>query len=261
MRKMKSIFATFCLMIILIACEQDVITYKGPYHVRFTESTDVARESYNEPINIQVHNAGPVLDEDITITYLLSGDAREGVDYIVLGDKGKVVIPAGEHFGNIQIQLINNSNNILRSQNIEFELRTVDNKAVKVGEGTSRRGNKFTFTIFDDCILGGYYYGRETPSSPIEDDVVITSADCENYILSNWNINFFNTPFPLDLTFVDNGDNTLTIPPQEEDAFPEDLATIEGIGVVDAVTGKINFTIKLVDFDGQPELSFTLYRD
>jgi hypothetical protein len=261
MNNVRSFFGIAAIVIVSIACEQDVITYQGPYHVRFTETEDVARESYNEPINIQVHNAGPALDEDIKITYLITGDAREGVDYVILGEKGTVIIPAGQYFGNIQIQLINNSNNILRSQKIEFELRTVDNKALKVGEGTSRRGNKFTFTIFDDCILGGYYYGKETGVSVPEDDIVITSTDCENYVLSNWNVNFFDTPFPLDLVFVDNGDNTLTIPPQEEDAFPEDLATIQGIGVVDPLTGKINVTIQLVDFEGQPELSFTLYRD
>jgi hypothetical protein len=261
MRKMRLICVGCALLFGTFACEQDLITYQGPYHVRFTEATDFARESFNEPINIQVHNAGPALEEDITITYLISGDAREGVDFIVLGDKGSVVIPAGELFGNIQIQLINNSNNILRSQDIIFELRTVDSKELKVGEGASRRGNKFTFTIFDDCILGGYYYGKESTLSLPVDDITITSTDCETYVLSNWNINFFSTPFDMDLVFIDNGDNTLTIPPQEEDAFPDDLATIQGIGVLDPLTGKISVTVQLVDFDGQPELSFTLYRD
>ena len=247
--------------LVILACEEERITYKGPYHVRFIESTSSARESFNEPIGIQVHLAGPVRDEDVTVTYSIAGDAREGVDYIVLSNEGSVVIPAGEYFGTIQIQLLNNSNNILRTQNIVFELKTVDTDGLKVGEGTSQRGDKFTFTIFDDCILGGYYYGKQSALSSPVDDVVITSTDCKNYLLSEWNINFFNTPFALDLTFIDNEDNTLTIPTQEEDAFPEELATIEGIGVVDPLTGKIHFTITLVDFDGQPELSFTLYRD
>ena len=260
MRKWNIFWAALFVFAIL-SCEEDRITYKGPYHVRFTESASSARESFNEPIDIQVHLAGPLRDEDVTITYSISGDAREGIDYVVLGNEGSVVIPAGEYFGTIQIQLINNSNNILRKQNIVFELKTVDTEGLKVGEGNSQRGDKFTFTIFDDCILGGYYYGKQSALSAQEDDVVITSSDCENYLLSEWNINFFNTPFALDLTFIDNGDNTLTIPTQEEDAFPEDLATIEGIGVVDPLTGKINFTITLVDFEGQPELSFTLYRD
>jgi hypothetical protein len=260
MRTLKIFWAAIFALFIL-ACEEERITYKGPYHVRFTESSSSARESFNEPIDIQVHLAGPVRDEDVTVTYSISGDAREGIDYVVLGSERSVVIPAGEYFGTIQIQLINNSNNILRTQNIVFELKTVDTEALKVGEGNSQRGDKFTFTIIDDCILGGYYYGKQTTLSAPVEDVVISSSDCENYVLSEWNINFFNTPFALDLTFIDNGDNTLTIPTQEEDAFPEELATIEGIGVVEPLTGRINFTITLVDFDGQPELSFTLYRD
>ena len=59
----------------------------------------------------------------------------------------------------------------------------------------------------------------------------------------------------MDLKFIDNGDNTLTIPEQEEEQIDEELATIRGTGVVDPVTREIILTIMLVDFDDQPEVS------
>jgi hypothetical protein len=62
----------------------------------------------------------------------------------------------------------------------------------------------------------------------------------------------------MDLKFIDNGDNTLTIPQQEEENLSDDLATIHGTGVVDPTTRNIIMTIILVDFDGSPEISFTL---
>jgi hypothetical protein len=191
----------------------------------------------------------------------VGGNAREGVDYRILGERGKVVIKKGEYFGNIQIQLINNSNNILRSQDIVFILRNADQDDLEVGQGQSAIGNKFTFTIFDDCILGGNYLGsRSAFAIPVE-GITITSEDCEHYVLSNWNIDIFNTPFDMDLTFIDKGDNTLIIPLQEEDALPSSLATIKGTGIVNPVTREINMTVQLVDFQGQPEVSFTLIPD
>jgi hypothetical protein len=251
---------SLALLVTIFGCEPEPVIFKGPYHVRFTENSAFERESFSKVINIELHNAGPALSEDLEITYTVGGNAREGVDFIILGDRGHAVIKAGEYFGTVQIQLINNSNNILRSQNIIFTLRSVNNNEVQVGQGESGIGNTFTFTIFDDCILGGHYIGdRGGFSVPVE-GITITSEDCENYLLSNWNVNIFNTPFDMDLTFIDKGDNTLIIPLQEEDALPEDLATIMGTGIVDPITRKINMTITLVDFDGE-EVSFTLIPD
>ena len=74
-------------------------------------------------------------------------------------------------------------------------------------------------TIQDDCLLGGLYtgsgqIGTRTYSVP---DVSITSTDCKQYILSNWNIGIpflaYDAVKPT-LTFIDNGDNSLTVPSQ-----------------------------------------------
>ena len=247
------------LVIVLVSgCETERIIFTGPYHVRFTEATDFAKESVNDIIRLEVHLVGPAIDNDITVRYKISGDARENVDYVILGNRGEVTIEKGDFFGYIELQLINNANNILRSQEIIFTLDTVTPGTLEVGQGKSQMGNTFTYTILDDCILGGTYIG--TGGTTIS-DISITSQDCETYTLSNWNVGVFNTDIEMDLRFIDNGDNTLTIPEQEEENIDEEIATIEGTGVVDPITRQIIFTITLVDFDGKPQVTIMYQPD
>ena len=104
----------------------------------------------------------------------------------------KLRIAAGEYFGNIKIQLINNANNILRSQDIVFTLISANQDKLEIGQGASAIGKEFTFTIFDDCILGGSYTGERAEGVNTYDDISITSQDCETYLLSNWNIGVFS---------------------------------------------------------------------
>jgi Calx-beta domain len=253
---MKKVLLYIFSFMLMLACDTDKIIFNGPYFVRFTNATQTQKESHTSPIEIQVHNAGPALEEDVTVNYKISGSAREGIDYKILTEREKVTIKKGEYLGTIKIQLINNANNILRSQDIIFTLQTVSTEKLQVGQGQSFIGKTFDFTIVDDCILGGTYTGiRGTPEIP---NITITSTDCETYTLSNWNINVFTTTTEMDLKFVDNGDNTLTIPQQEEQNLAPEVATIKGSGVVDPTTRKIIMTVILVDFEDQPEVSFTL---
>ncbi len=258
MRKMiLRIFSTYALVLLILitSCETEPIIFRGPYHVRFTDPSAYDKESFSQPIDIQVHLAGPALDEELTIGYLIGGSAREGVDYVILDERKKVKVPAGEFFGNIRIQLINNANNILRSQDIVLTLISANQNNLEIGQGASAIGKVFTFTIFDDCILGGTYAAERIDGSNTYSDISITSQDCETYLLSNWNIDVFSTDQEMDLNFIDNGDNTLTVPEQEEEFIDDELATIRGSGVVDPVTREILMTITLVDFDDQPEVS------
>ena len=203
-----------------VACEQSDInrTFEGPYFVRFTDSTLSYKESYSPTISVQVHNAGPQLNEPITISYTISGTARNGKDYVIQSKEGTVVIPANKSTGDILVKLINNANNILESKTIIFTLTNVLPSTLQVGFGSNNIiGKQLTFTIQDDCLFGGLYtgtakFGQQTASVP---DVEITSLDCKTYTLNNWNLGLlnFNADKPS-LTFVDNGDNSLTIPPQ-----------------------------------------------
>lgn len=242
------------LITISLSCVTDPILFQGPYHVRFTEAAETKKESYSRTIRLEVHRAGPTSDQDITVNYSISGDARENIDYTILGTRGSVKIKAKEYFGYIDLKLINNSNNILRSQDIIFTLTTVSNNDFEVGQGEGGIGKQFTFTILDDCILGGYYTGSRSAFSIPVKDITITSQDCVNYRLSNWNIDIIDYPFDLGLNFVDNGNNTLTIPPQDEDL------KIHGVGAVNPATREIVMTLTFEDFDNQ-EISFTLKPD
>lgn len=214
-----------------IGCEEQDLdrTFAGPYFVRFTDSTLVFKESQTQPIAIRVHNAGPVQNQAITVNYTVSGSAREGKDYTIVGTKGTVVIPANKSFGEISVKLVNNANNILESQSLTFTLTSVEPSSLQVGFGKDNAvGRKLSLTIQDDCLFGGLYTGsgRVGNQNYSVRDVEITSTNCKDYTLSNWNIGLDNFPVvrnvPLfsfqavkpTLRFTDNGDNTITVSPQ-----------------------------------------------
>lgn len=231
-------------------CDDNEIIFEGPYHVRFTEPSITYKESHSPVIPISVHLVGPQPDERIVINYSIAGDAREGVDFEIVGERGTVVIPRGESFGYIEMRLINNSNNILDRHTVDFSLVSVQPSRYDIGFGSGvKAGKDLSFTILDDCILGGSYTGTyKTNTAPIE-GIQITSTDCITYLLENWDINVFSFPAIRDLTFTDNGDNTLNIPEQEELTFASDFATIRGDGIVNPVTREITLNIELVDFE------------
>jgi hypothetical protein len=243
-----------------MACETEPIIFEGPYFVRFSDVSTTEKESHSSVLKIEVHNAGPAPSGDVVVNYTIGGTAREGTDYNILGTRGRVRIRSGQYTGNIELQLINNANNILRSQDVILTLQTIDNNSdLRVGQGVSQIGKAFTLTIQDDCILGGDYYGLRSKTDVPTEGITITSINCESYILSNWDINVFQFASVRDLSFVDNGDNTLTIPSQKDDTLPENFDTIDGSGVVNPTTRVITFTIRLVDYDDQPTFTFDLF--
>lgn len=252
---MRGIVFTILMTLILSGCEYEGVTFEGPYHVRFTEESSTELESYTDPISIQVHLAGPQRKEPIIIRYGVSGDAIEGKDYEILGNRGELRIPPNESFANINLQLINNSNNILSSQDIVFTLESVEPNDLHVGFGDiSPIGKEYVFTIYDDCILGGTYTGQETGNSEFYQGIRITSSDCITYRLSNWDLglDIFQFSSERDLTFRDNGDNTLTIPEQEEETIVPEQATIRGSGYVSPINGEITLQVEFVDVEGNP---------
>ncbi|MFY0687969.1 MAG: hypothetical protein JXQ90_12435 [Cyclobacteriaceae bacterium] len=243
---------------IVSSCVQDPVIYEGPYYVQFSESTLIAVESDSDIIQIPVHFNGPALaDRDITVFYSVDGNAREGVDYEILGERGRVIIPEDEHTGNVEIRLINNANNILRSQEVILSLVAASPGSVRVGQNENGPNKTFTLTIEDDCILGGRYKGNKEGDPVVEKNLYIFSNDCEEYVLTNWDLNGFTFFGTRPLFFIDNNDNTLTVPEQEDPTLPEDLATIEGFGIVNPTTGDITFNIDLVDVDTSYVINLT----
>src|SRR6478609_3405851 len=162
MKKLITIRTTTLLLILLfiaLGCETEKILFNGPYHVRFTEENITKKESFSEPIKIEVHLVGLPLSEDITINYGITGSAREGIDYTIANAQNTITIKKGEYFGYIEVQLINNANNILRSQDVIFTLQSASDSKLEVGQGPSAIGKTFSLTIQDDCILAGTYSG------------------------------------------------------------------------------------------------------
>lgn len=239
------------LLTSLIGCETELIIFKGPYHVRFTNIALTEKESNNNIIQIEVHNAGPAIDDEVSITYTISGDARENIDYSIVGTRGVVTIPDGEHFGYIEVQLINNANNILRSQDLILTLTQVD-KNLRVGQSQGGIGTVCTLTIEDDCLLSGPYTGKQGTSSNTISNISISSGDCENYLISNWDINLMGSADPVLLEFADNGDNTLTIKQQTQSifyGFGDEEVSVSGVGSVNPTTKVIFMTLNFTYSD------------
>jgi hypothetical protein len=273
MRNKRLGFGLFMLLAIglgIVACEEQDVdkTFDGPYFVRFTDSTLTYKESYNQPISIKVHNVGPLLNEAITVNYTIAGSAREGRDYTIEGTKGTVVIPAQQSFGEIKLRLINNANNILESQTLEFTLTSVQPSSLQIGLGPSGTlGKKLTFTLQDDCLFSGTYTGvlRLGAQSATRQGIAITSTgtNCQNYTVANWNIGLGNlfgfNAVRAPLTFIDNGDNSLTIPPQVSSYLETPYDTIRGTGSWNPQNRQITLNVRLkVPREGRSDTTLTL---
>lgn len=227
-------------MIALASCEEQRILFDGPAHVRFTDTTLTIKESIGQPVQVKVHIVGPPANQATTVNYTISGNAREGRDYVIEGTRGSVTIPANQSFGTITVRLINNANNILGSQDLIFTLTDVSNNDLQVGFGSnSKIGRQLRLTIQDDCLLSGFYTGARQGAGQTVPNIEIMplGQNCREYLVTNWNIGLGqNSLFGLNavrptLTFVDNGDNTLTIPTQVTPELPSPYDTLRGNGV------------------------------
>ncbi len=245
-----SIPAVILLLVIFMAtlsCHEQEIVYNGPDYVRFTDTSLVYKESLGEVVRVRVHLVGKPSDTPVTVSYSVGGTAVEGRDYSITGQKGVVTIPAGSLFGEIGLNLINNANNILRSSELLFTINAASQgeKSVQVGTGKNfSMGNSLRVTIEDDCLFGGYYNGKRAGYDREVKDIAITSTNCTEYLLANWNIGVlsFNAD-KITLRFVDNGDNSITIPNQYNVLLGD---TLLGNGAWDPRTRQIilNVTVK-----------------
>lgn len=236
-------------MLALASCEEQKITFEGTDYVRFTDSTEVYKESIGQPIEVQVHVVGKPLNQAVTVNYTVSGNAREGRDYVIEGTKGVVTIPAGKYFGTIVVRLINNANNILGSQDLVFELSGVSSGSeMLLGQAGGKLGKTFRLTIQDDCLFSGFYTGRFGTENSVP-NIEISSLDCKTYKVANWNIgllvlfNFNAREVPIN--FEDNGDNTLKVPIQVVDELPSPYDTLSGNGLWNPQTKAITLNLKI----------------
>lgn len=235
-------------LLALAACEEQQILFEGPDFVRFTDTTLTYRESIGQPITVSVHLVGKPLDQALTVNYTVGGTAREGRDYIIEGTKGTVTIPAGKLTGTFPVRLINNANNILESQDVVFTITGVSPaRDLQVGFGKNNAiGKKLTLTIQDDCLLSGFYTGSRPGYNGTVRDIEISSLDCKNYTVANWNVGVFDfNATKAKINFTDNGDNTLTIPTQVSTDLAPPYDTLRGNGLWNPQTRAITLNIKL----------------
>lgn len=259
LKHMKSYFSylVLALCMALVACEEKQVIYSGPDYVRFTDTTLVYKESIGQTVAVKVHLVGKPNDSPVTVTYSITGTAVAGRDYQIEGTKGVVTIPAGQHFGTIDFKLLNNANNILRSSEILLTLNSASQGEQRVQIGTGKNfslGNSLRLTIEDDCLFGGFYNAKRVGSNILVKDVAITSTNCTEYLLSNWNVGLmsFNAD-KLSLRFVDNGDNSLSVPNQYNLTLGD---TVLGKGAWDPRTRQIvlNLVIKTTGNSGADTL-------
>jgi hypothetical protein len=180
---------------------------------------------------------------------------------IFVSEKGRAVIRRGSNSALIEIELINNANNVLESSDIELTIDNVSPGDISVGQGDSQIGINSTFTILDECILSGSYTGTGPPGTSPVSNLTVSSFDCREYQLSNWDINIESLgSFPRErtLTFTDNFDNTITIPEQEESTLDSELATIRGDGSINPFDNVITLNIELIDFEDSPIVTIRL---
>ena len=162
MKKHTSIFALLILFTSTFSCENGgEIIFEGPYHARFTESESEILESYGDPFNlnlsepatIELHIAAPSPNNTTIVEYEVSGTAVENEDYILEeGDQKRILIPVGEHIGEIRYFPINNRD-LSGDKTIKFSIAAVNND-LQAGFGeTGINGRFHTVTIKDDDCL------------------------------------------------------------------------------------------------------------
>lgn len=154
---------TIVLFSAIISCDKaEEILFEGPYHARFTETESEIVENYNDPTNfnlnepiaIQLHVAAPSQTNTTIIEYEVSGTAVENIDYILEdGDKKRVLIPVGQHLGEIKYIPVNNRE-LTGDKTIKVTITSVSND-LEAGFGeTGINGRFHTVTIKDDdCLL------------------------------------------------------------------------------------------------------------
>jgi hypothetical protein len=152
----------FAISLSIYSCNQSSeIIFEGPYHARFTKATSEIAENYkdpfnlnfNQPVSIQLHLAAPAQSNTTIIEFSVSGTAVENVDYILEnGESKRVLVPVGEHLGEIRYFPINNRN-LTGDKTIKFTITSVNNN-LDAGFGeTGINGRFHTVTIKDDDCL------------------------------------------------------------------------------------------------------------
>lgn len=153
-------FATF-----MVACEEELTVFEGPYHVRFTTTSSTIDENKEEGGEIKLHFAGTKPSTAIDVKLKVEG-GTEGVDFIFLTGGTSLSIPSGNFFTSFQVAAVDNDEND-GNKTITFTIESVSG-GFEAGLGLV--GEKYTLTIKDDDCptpsLEGTYLVYNRDASP-----------------------------------------------------------------------------------------------
>ncbi len=153
-------FATF-----MVACEEELTVFDGPYHVRFTTTSSTLDENKAAGGIIKLHFAGAKQSAAIDVKLTVEG-GQEGVDFVFLEGGTSLTIPAGDFFTSFKVAAVDNDLND-GNKTIVFTLESVSGG---FDAGFGLVGKKYTLTIKDDdCAtpsLEGKYLVYNRDSSP-----------------------------------------------------------------------------------------------
>jgi len=153
------------MLVTLVACEEKLTIFEGPYHVRFTNTSATIDENKPAGTSIQLHFAGPKTEEAINVTLKVEG-GQEGVDFKFLEGGTSISIPSGNFFTSIKVAAIDNDEND-GNKTVVF---TIESVSGGFSAGLGLVGKTFTLTIKDDdCAtpsLEGKYLVYNRDASP-----------------------------------------------------------------------------------------------
>lgn len=153
-------FATF-----MVACEEELTVFEGPYHVRFTTTASTLDENKAAGGIIKLHFAGAKPTSAIDITLTVEG-GQEGVDFVFLTGGTSLTIPANDFFTSFSVAAVDNNEND-GNKTITFTIASVSG-GFEAGLGLV--GEKYVLTIKDDDCptpsLEGTYLVYNRDASP-----------------------------------------------------------------------------------------------
>lgn len=173
-------FITVGLLLTAFACEEQLTTFEGPYHVRFTSTAASIDENTDNSSEIKLHFVGPAADNAIEIQLTVSG-GTVGQDFAFVEGGTSLTIPSGQFFTSFKVAPIDNEN-FTGNRVLTFTIESVTG----ADAGFGLVGKTFSWTIVDDdCAvpsLEGTYlvYNRDASpaacGSPANDGVLTYEA-------------------------------------------------------------------------------------
>lgn len=190
-------FATF-----MVACEEELTVFEGPYHVRFTTTSSTLDENKAAGGIIKLHFAGTKPSSSIEVKLSVSG-GQEGVDFVFLEGGTTLTIPSGDFFTSFKVAAVDNDEND-GNKTITF---TIESVSGGFDAGLGLVGKTYVLTIKDD----------DCPTPSLEGKYLVYNRDASPGACGN-------PANDADLTY----EATVTLISQVGDVFTYEISDVTG---------------------------------